>query len=132
MQDKKLISIISDMFKGEISGIVFTEKGTAQGSIISPLLSNVVLNELDCWIDTQWDLCLQDAPIKEVIKANGTDLKSKKYMALRDRILKERFIVKGSDDFRIFCSKHKDAVLIFEATKQRFKTKLRLDISPEK
>lgn len=65
IQDKKLISIISAMLKGEIAEIGFPEKGTAQGSIISPLLSNVVLNELDWWIAASGNLCLQDTSIKK-------------------------------------------------------------------
>ena len=32
---------------------VYPEKGTPQGGILSPLLANIVLNELDWWIASQ-------------------------------------------------------------------------------
>lgn len=50
IRDKTLISVISAMLKAEVAGIGFPEKGTPQGGIISSLLSNIVLNELDWWI----------------------------------------------------------------------------------
>lgn len=54
IRDKKVISIISAMLKAEVAGIGFPEKGTPQGGIISQLLANIVLNELDWWISDQW------------------------------------------------------------------------------
>ena len=54
IRDKKVLSIISKMLKAEIEGEGKPTKGTPRGGILSPLLANVVLNELDWWIDSQW------------------------------------------------------------------------------
>ena len=55
IRDKKLLSILSTMLKAEVAGIGFPKAGVPQGGIISPLLSNVVLNEFDWWITSQWE-----------------------------------------------------------------------------
>ena len=59
IQDKKLLCIIREMLKAPIllpdGKVVYPTKGTPQGGILSPLLSNVVLNELDWWIASQWE-----------------------------------------------------------------------------
>jgi retron-type reverse transcriptase len=34
--------------------LISPEKGTPQGGILSPLLANIVLNELDHWVESQW------------------------------------------------------------------------------
>lgn len=132
IRDKKLISIISAMLKAEVAGIGFPEKGTPQGGIISPLLSNIVLNELDWWITSQWEELPTKYEYKCSIHENGSPNKSPVYSALRKTALKECYIVRYADDFKIFCRKRSDAVKLFEATKQWLKTRLGLDISPEK
>lgn len=132
IRDKTLLSIISAMLKAEVAGIGFPEKGTPQGGIISPLLSNIVLNELDWWIGSQWEELPTRHEFYGKIHSNGTKEKSKKYRGLRTTKLKECYIVRYADDFKIFCRKHSDAVKLFEATKLWLKDRLGLDISPEK
>ena len=133
IRDKKLLSIISAMLKAEVAGIGFPEKGTPQGGIISPLLSNIVLNELDWWIASQWEEMPTKRNYVHRIYANGTPDKSNTIRALRSYTkLKECYLVRYADDFKIFCKKHSDAVKLFEATKQWLWERLGLEISPEK
>ena len=133
IKKKKLLSIISAMLKAEVAGIGFPEKGTPQGGIISPLLSNIVLNELDWWVASQWEEMPTKRNYVHRIYANGTPDKSNTIRALRSYTkLKECYLVRYADDFKIFCKKHSDAVKLFEATKQWLWERLGLEISPEK
>jgi len=132
IRDKKLISIISAMLKAEVAGIGFPEVGAVQGGIISPLLSNVVLNELDWWITSQWENAKTHTDKAYARKDNGKTDKGKLYSKLRKTSLKECYIVRYADDFKIFCRKRSDAVKLFAATKQWLKERLGLDISPDK
>lgn len=133
IRDKKLLSIISAMLKAEVAGIGFPEKGTPQGGIISPLLSNIVLNELDWWIVSQWEEMPTQRNYVHRIYANGTPDKSSTIRTLRNYTnLKECYVVRYADDFKIFCKKRSDAVKLFEATKQWLLERLGLETSPEK
>ncbi len=122
IRDKSLISIIGKILKSKIEGIGIPEKGTPQGGIISPLLSNIVLNELDWWLSDQW----------ETIQTRHKYTASHKYDALKKSKLKEFFFVRYADDFKILCRDYKTAQKIFVAVKDWLFERLELKISPEK
>jgi group II intron reverse transcriptase/maturase len=136
IRDKKLLCIIKAMLKADIilsNGDTITpNKGTPQGGILSPLLSNIVLNELDWWVASQWEEMPTHYPYQHRFNKAGTEIKSHTYRALRTSSLKEMHIVRYADDFKIFCRNHKDAKRAFEATKLWLKDRLGLEISPEK
>ena len=136
IRDKKLICVIKQMLKAPIimpDGTKFyPTKGTPQGGILSPLLANIVLNELDWWISSQWENFPTKNNYVHRTNSNGVVIKSHQYRAMRQCNLKEMYIVRYADDFKIFCRKRSDANSIFIATQEWLKERLKLDISKEK
>lgn len=136
IKDKQLICIIKQMLKAPIilpdGNKVFPTKGTPQGGILSPLLANIVLDELDWWISSQWETMPTHRSYYIGINSNGSFSKSGVFNALRKSGLKEMYIVRYADDFKIFCRKCSDADKIFIAVKQWLKDRLKLEISEEK
>lgn len=131
IQDKNLLSIIGKILKSEIQGIGIPTKGTPQGGIISPLLANVVLNELDWWISSQWETF--ETKHNYTRKTSKTSIQTDKYRALKNSTnLKEIYLVRYADDFKLFCRDYKTAQKIFVATQKWLKERLDLDISTEK
>ena len=107
-------------------------KGTPQGGILSPLLANIVLNELDWWISSQWETMPMHNTFNKTINKNGSLCRSNLCRAMKKSKLKEMYIVRYADDFKIFCRKRSDADRVFIAAKQWLKDRLSLEISEEK
>lgn len=55
-----------------------------------------------------------------------------KYRAMKTTSLKEIWLVRYADDFKIFCKDYKTAQKIYNATRLWLKERLGLDISPNK
>ena len=137
IRDKKVLSIIKAMLKAEIvmpdGSIVKPDRGTPQGGILSPLLANIVLNELDWWIASQWEtMKTKHEYLGKELKSGAID-NSHKYRALKvGSNLKEMYFVRYADDFLVFCRNHKDAVKTKFAVEQWLKERLKLETNAEK
>lgn len=136
IRDKQLICIIKEMLKAPVvmqdGSVIYPDKGTPQGGILSPLLANIVLNELDWWIAGQWET-IPTNKVKTHFKKDGSMDNGKKYTSLRKTSnLKEMYIVRYADDFKIFCRKRSDADKVFVAVKQWLSERLKLQVSEEK
>jgi len=136
IRDTVLISKLKSILKAPIKmpdgSIIQPDKGTPQGGIISPLLANVVLNELDHWIESQWE----ENPIayKYSIFDNkdGSKNKGNGYRAMKSTRLKEMYIIRYADDFRILCRNKADAQKTMIAVTKWLSERLKLEVSPEK
>lgn len=137
IHDKELIWIIKRILKAPIrmpdGSIVVPDKGTPQGGILSPLLANIVLNELDHWVESQWQYSDITDKYSKKLQPNGTFGRGHGYRGMRAYTkLKEMWIIRYADDFRIFCSNAEDANKTKIAVELWLKERLRLDISEEK
>lgn len=133
IKDKRVLCIIGKMLRTEIEGEGIPNEGITQVGILSPLLANVVLNELDWWIDSQW-LGFQAKQITNFGRITDKPYKnnSNKFIALKRTNLKPCFIVRYADDFKIFTDSYENAMKLYHATKDWLKERLKLEIRKEK
>lgn len=136
IRDKKLLCIIREMLKAPIvhpdGKKEYPTKGTPQGGILSPLLSNVVLNELDWWVASQWETLPTKHKYADKIKCGIQKRDVTSANLRRASNLKEMYMVRYADDFKIFCRKRNDANKAFLAVKQWLAERLKLEINEEK
>lgn len=138
IQDTRLLQVISAVLKAPVKledgTVEYPTKGTPQGGILSPLLANVVLNELDEWLFTQWKgfAINRVTGIKAQYRKDGVRRIDNELRALRQSNLKEIKFVRYADDFVIFTKDRQTAIRIKEATVKWLSERLKLEVSAEK
>lgn len=136
IRDKKLIFVLRKILTTSVKmpdgEIIIPTKGTPQGGIISPLLANIVLNELDQWIASQWENNPVTKNYKTQINSKGLPNNGHGYRAMRKTKLKEMYLVRYADDFRIFCRTKTQAEKIKIAVTKWIEERLKLEISKDK
>ncbi|WP_257352403.1 reverse transcriptase domain-containing protein, partial [Pseudalkalibacillus decolorationis] len=123
IHDRRVLACISKMLKAEIDKEGIPSKGVPLGGILSTILSNVVLNDLDQWVAGQWEFF----PLIKHYKTKEGERYAKKRTNL-----KEGYLVRYADDFKILCRDGKTAQKWYHAVRLYLKERLKLDISPEK
>ena len=88
MQDKELIYVIKQLLKNQIKtldgNLIKPDKGIVQTGILSTLLTNIVLNELDHWIESQFQYSEVTDNYSQRPQKNGTVDRGHGYRAMRE------------------------------------------------
>jgi RNA-directed DNA polymerase len=107
VNDKSIIKLIGKWLKAgvfENNDVSYSDKGTPQGSVISPVLSNIFLHHvLDDWL----------------VQIVGKHMKGK------------CFVIRYADDFILGFESREDALRVMEVLPKRFQ-KFGLELHPEK
>lgn len=119
IQDKKLLSLVWQMLKaGVMEGQLFkrTPEGTPQGGVVSPLLANIYLHEIDKWMDEKY---------------TGLDYNEKNKRRYRKQ--GNAFYIRYADDFVVAWNGTKEGAAVVKAELSVFlREHLRLELSEEK
>ncbi len=136
IRDTKLIYRIKSILKSPIKisngEMIYPTKGIYQCGILTPLFTNIVLNELDHWIESQWIEHPITKNYKCQVHKSGSLNKTHAYRAMRKTNLKEMYIVRYADDFRILCRTRNQANRTKIAVEKWLKERLKLEVSPDR
>ncbi len=120
IEDERIIKIIEQMLTAGVmeDGVwQVTEEGTPQGGVVSPLLANIYLHELDQYIAAKWD------------KLSSNERKRRQYR----RTALPCYIVRYADDWVILIKGNLEQAAQIKADVARFlEEELHLELSAEK
>jgi group II intron reverse transcriptase/maturase len=120
IQDERILHLIRDLLKAgvmEDGAWHITDEGTPQGGIVSPLLANIYLNELDQFIAKKW--------------SNLSDVERNRRK--RHSVALPCFIVRYADDFVVTITGTPEQAEQLKIEIANFlKTELHLELSEEK
>ena len=138
IQDKTLLYILKQMLTNtplkyqqsypEVY-VQHKESGIVQSGILYGLFTNIVLNELDKWIESQWELNPVIYKYSYTIdKKSGMYNYGCGYRGMRNLTkLKEMYLVRFGEDFVVFCANKDDAIKTLHALQDYVSNRLKLD-----
>lgn len=124
IHDKRVLKIISQMLKaGYIESDLYhaTKSGTPQGGILSPLLSNVYLNDFDWYVGRTYM-----EPHRQC-KHKCNDTRRLKWSGITPK-----YNFRYADDWVVLTSTEQEALRMKRELTKYFKYKMKLELSQEK
>ena len=124
VHDKRILTLIRQMLKAgyiEYDLFLHSTVGVQQGGIISPLLSNVYLNDFDWYMGRQYFEPVQKCKVK------GNDM-----ARLRRQGTIPKYNFRFADDWIILTTKCREAERLKKKLTKYFRHKLKLELSEEK
>lgn len=123
--DRRILMIIKEMLKaGIMDECKKNELGTPQGGIISPILANVYLHQMDKWITREWE---------NKVTQNNYSSKRNQYQSLhRYSNLKPAYLIRYADDWILLTDSKEHSEKWKYRISKFLETNLKLKLSDEK